>query len=370
MKRRDFVKTSLCLGCAGALSAGTLLYNKDKLSDIETFLTERKFLYKSEKDLPRRIRLDICNLCQLNCAACWIRRDEELIKKYGGGFGYVTFEQFKDFVDKHPFINNMELSHNGEIFLNPDLEKIIKYAYEKNIILHAYGGVNLNTLTDTMPEALVKYNFETLIVSIDGATPETYSIYRRGGDFNKVMDNIKKINYYKEKYNSKYPIMYYQFILFGHNEHEIEKARELAKKNNMIIKYAVNFVENYSPVKNREKVLKLTKLKTLDSHTEYFFNLYKNNPYEWFFCKEFFESPVFNWNGEFLGCCNEYINTYGINVFKEGMLKALNDERILYAKAMLTNFKVKPRGDIPCSKCFVYDYLKEKNYPIKDVVML
>ena len=211
--------------------------------------------------IPTKVRIDICNLCQLDCAACWIRKNEDIIKQKLDGFGYTKFEIFRDFVDKHPFIKEIELSNNDEIFLNPDLLEIIMYSYQKNITLSAVGGVNLNTLPDSVAEALVKYQFNRMVVALDGATPETYSIYRRKGDFNKVIEHIKLINYYKEKYNSEFPRLTYQFVVFGHNEHEIEQAKQLAKELNMNISFNVNCRSEYSPIKNRKLVSKLTKLK-------------------------------------------------------------------------------------------------------------
>ena len=143
MKRRDFVKTGICLGCIGAMGFGVnyfckkFMLEQKMLSDVELSKLIKNFQYKTENELPTQIKLDICNMCQLNCAACWMRKDEELVNKEAGGFGYVPFETFKDFIDKHPFIKQIELSHNGEIFLNPDLEDIIRYSYKKlNISEH------------------------------------------------------------------------------------------------------------------------------------------------------------------------------------------------------------------------------------------
>ena len=40
--------------------------------------------------------------------------------------------------------------------------------------------------------------------SIDGASSATYKIYRKGGDFETVMANIRKINEFKAKYQSAF----------------------------------------------------------------------------------------------------------------------------------------------------------------------
>ena len=115
----------------------------------------------------------------------------------------------KDFikiVKQNPNLKEVEISRNGEILLNPELVEILKYSYEHNIKITVNTGVNLNYLTEEQAEALVKYQVASIIVSLDGATSETYKIYRHYGDFNKVLENIQKINKYKKLYNGSYRI--------------------------------------------------------------------------------------------------------------------------------------------------------------------
>ena len=137
----------------------------------------------------------------------------------------------------------IDLSNRGEIFLNPELNKIIKYACEKEIKLTAITGVNLNTVSEQTLENLVKYKFNKMTISIDGATPETYKIYRVGGDFNTVINNIKTINKFKKLYGSEFPRLNWQFIVFGHNEHEIELAKIKAKELNIPIMSEEEFLK-------------------------------------------------------------------------------------------------------------------------------
>jgi MoaA/NifB/PqqE/SkfB family radical SAM enzyme len=53
-------------------------------------------------------------------------------------------------------------------------------------------GVNLNNVKDAQLEALVKYRVKSMKVSIDGASQETYEQYRVGGNFDKVIANVKR----------------------------------------------------------------------------------------------------------------------------------------------------------------------------------
>ena len=356
MKRREFVKTSLCLGCAGAFTFKEAFSMPLRFTREEE-LAMQKFIYKSVEELPKKIRLDICNLCQLNCPACWMRIDEKKIMKRNG-FGYVSFEQFKSFIDKTPHLEEIEISNNGEVFLNPDIDKIIEYAYKKNISIYIKNGTNLNTLSEETAENLVKYQVRYMNISIDGASPETYEIYRRGGNFNTVINNIKMINKYKQKYKSKYPYLVYKFILFGHNEHEIDDAKKLAKDLNMGIKFDVNYAKWYSPVKNKKEVIKKLGLAKYETNKEKHFQDFISGGTDWFFCTDLFNSPQINWNGDLLGCCMQYLDNFGVNVFEEGLLNALNSPNVLQAKLMLSDFSFKPKGKVLCNDCTIYESKK------------
>ena len=62
----------------------------------------------------------------------------------------------------------------------------------------AYTGVNLNNVKENMLESLVKYKFRKMVCAIDGASNEIYKIYRVNGSFEKVIQNIEKINYARD----------------------------------------------------------------------------------------------------------------------------------------------------------------------------
>ncbi len=362
MQRRNFIKTLSYLTCTTILTSGcnnfippnstTQKSNQfqDLPKDFIKNLENDKFYYKSKKDLPKSIRLEACSLCQLNCPACTVRKLEKNAPK--NWLGYLKFKDFKNFVDDNDF-ESIELSNNGEIFLNPELDKIIKYAHKKRIKLTASNGVNLNTVSEKTLENLVKYKFKAITVSIDGATPETYKIYRRGGDFNTVINNIKTINKFKKQYNSEFPKLTWQFILFGHNEHEIELARKKAGELGMIIKFRkASYDETYSPVKNPKLVSKLSGIDLLNADKQYLA------------CKKIFQAPQIDYNGNLLGCCFIRLNAFKANAFKQDFLSALNSPDYIYAKHMMSDFSIPPKTGIPCTTCINYKFMKENNYPI------
>ncbi|MCQ2788894.1 MAG: radical SAM protein [bacterium] len=366
MQRRDFIKNIATVAGVGTC-ASLLPPCKQYFFGTKKKLTEEDLKILSKDSLPRRIRLEACSLCQLKCPACWVREQEEKIKKEEG-FGYLKFKDFKKLVDENPQINEIELSYSGEIFLNPELKQIIEYAYENGIRLKANGGANLNTLSDEMAETLVKCQFDIIRVSMDAATSETYEIYRRGGNFENVIKNIQKINKYKKEYNSVYPMLVLQFIVFKHNMYEILQARELVRVLNMKISFVHNIVPSYSRLNEEDKkyIENMTDLKFAkkENALREIANSYKKNNQGWYYCEDLFVNPQINWNGNLLGCIIYQGKNFGVNVFKEGLLNALNHKNVLYAKRMLTDFSVSPKEELPCSTCGMYKSLKEENYEL------
>ncbi len=309
-------------------------------------------IYSMRTISPTSIRLDASTVCQLKCPLC--PTAQGLVRQTLGD-GFLSFYDFKKLVDENPRISCIELSNWGEIFLNPDITDIIEYAYRKNIVLTAANGVNLNTVHERTLEGLVKYKLLFLNCSIDGASQEAYGEYRRGGNFDHVIENIKIINFYKVKYLSPLPLLSWQFVAFGHNEHEIQSARELAKKLKMSFYIKFNWDENYSPVKNKELVRKETKW-GVASRSEYY-KKYGTMYIQEQFCNQLWISPQINWDGRILGCCVNFWGDFG-NVFMSGLESGLNGEKIRYARQMLLG-KKEAREGIPCTKCKYYKHMKE-----------
>ncbi|BAZ46424.1 hypothetical protein NIES4102_34560 [Chondrocystis sp. NIES-4102] len=290
---------------------------------------------------PKSIRLDASTNCQLKCPSCPTAKG--IIKQNIGG-GFLKFNNFKQLIDENPSVLHVELSNWGEIFLNPDLPQIMAYAYKQSVALTASNGTNLNTVKKETLEALVKYKFRHLNCSIDGASQESYSIYRRNGNFNQVIENIKTINYYKQLYNSPFPILSWQYVAFGHNEHEIEKAQQLAKTLNMSFKLKLSWDENFSPLKDQTQVAK----KAIDQSQE-----------SRRFCSQLWHIPQINWDGRILGCCVNYWADFG-NAFDANLDDSFNNEKITYARQMLLG-KTDAKDDIPCTTCTYYQQMKKNN---------
>jgi hypothetical protein len=267
------------------------------------------------------------------------------------GAGYLKFNDFERFIDTHLFIKSVELSNSGEIFLNPELLDIIRFAYEKNVVLTAMNGVNFNTVSEEMIEALVKYQFRYITFSIDGASQEIYTLYRVNGNFDRVIMNIRKLNQYKETYNSKFPQLLWQYILMEHNECDVIQAKKLAAELNMEIRFKLPWDAKYEP-RDIEMLKKETGLHYFNRDS---FLRDTKDAYNVDMCYQLWLEPQINWDGRLLGCCGVYTADFNVNVFQVGLKKALGAKNYLYAKKMLRgNAPPIETAHIPCVKCSNY----------------
>jgi len=302
---------------------------------------------------PDTVRIDAATICQLKCPSC---------PTAGGdigatiGSGFLKFDDFKKFLGRNRGIKLIELSNWGEVFLNPELERIIEYAHEQGVELSIANGANLNNATPQVLEALVKCKVRDLNCSIDGATQETYSIYRVKGNLENVLQNIKTVNQYKRLYKSDLPRLTWQFVVFGHNEHEIDQARAMAEALDMHFYLKLNWDDLYdrpfSPAQDVERLRDqfgaANRQEFLEKH---------KRPYIAVTCTQLWTSPQINFNGEVLGCCINHWASFG-NAFQDNLSDILNDERMTYAREMLEG-KSEAREDIPCTTCKVYSQMKE-----------
>jgi MoaA/NifB/PqqE/SkfB family radical SAM enzyme len=294
----------------------------------------------------RRIRLDVSTICQLKCKACWTA--DGLNRQGVVGWGLLKAERFERLLEENPDIRSIEIANWGEVFLNPEIVGIMEAAHRRGVRLSAVSGANLNRVTDEALEALVKYGFHHLSVSIDGTSRETYEQYRVGGNFDDVIANVRRINHYKRIYGSDLPHLTWQFIIFGHNEHELPEARRWAEELGMEFAPKLNHTPSVSPVKDEEFVRRASGLGAA-SRSEYRETVQReyNAP-----CIQLWNEPQINWDGKMLGCCANKYGDFG-NVFEEGLENVLTGPKFVRAKNVVLG-RVSPREDDPCFGCPVY----------------
>jgi len=301
---------------------------------------------------PRSIQIDASSHCQLACPVCPTAdgRTRGVL-----GAGHLQVADFEALLDGNPELAEVELSNYGEMFLNPRLPELLEAAYRRKVVVSGNNGVNLNFAREEALEAVVRYRVRALTCSIDGATQGTYSQYRRNGNIDKVLSHIDRILEYKRRYRTAFPILYWQFVVFGHNEHELEKARAMAAERGMEFVSRLSWDPDYSPIVNRE----LVRIQTgLGAATRDEFKEKKGTEYTRDICYQLWHAPAVNWDGKLLGCCVNYWGDFGSNVFTDGLANSAASPKMQRARAMLTGMEPAAH-EIPCTTCEQFTKLRD-----------
>jgi len=275
----------------------------------------------------------------------------------------LKLADFERLLDRNPQIRAVELSNYGEMFLNPQLPELLACAFERGVVTSGGNGVNFNFASDAALEAVVKYRVRSLTCSIDGATQETYARYRVNGNLARVLANVDRIRDLRRSSGAAFPLLDWQFVVMGHNEHEIESARSMALARGMDFIPRLTWSADYSPVVNRD----LVRIETgLGAASREEFRETKGAAYTRDICEQLWHAPVINWDGKLLGCCVNYWGDFGANVFEEGLNAAMRSSRMEVARLMLTG-KAEPQPGVPCTTCDQYqsmartgDWLREE----------
>lgn len=106
----------------------------------------------------------------------------------------------------------------GDPLMHPELDHILNFFSEKKIII----STNASLRDDTWWQNLGKRKNVTVIFCIDGLE-DTHHLYRRNTSFEKILHN--SISFIKAGGQARW-----QFIVFKHNEHQINEAKTLSKK--------------------------------------------------------------------------------------------------------------------------------------------
>lgn len=168
---------------------------------------------------PIYVVLEPTTVCNLKCIMC--KRD-----KFVKNPKHMIFEEFKEIMDKVEPLK-ITLSGLGEPLINPEIDKMIRYAKEKGASIASVT----NFVKPTIPlKDLVESKIDLLEISIDGATKETYHKIRGADYFEKIMENIKKTIIIKKNLKVKKPYFRFQFVILEKNVSEIPKVVSLASE--------------------------------------------------------------------------------------------------------------------------------------------
>jgi len=241
---------------------------------------------------PFAISVEPTTSCNLRCPEC-----PSGLRSFSRPTGMLGYDFYKDVIEQcAPFISYLILYFQGEPYLNPDFFRFIKYASKKNI--YTITSTNAHFLDDEQARLTVDSGLDKIIISIDGTTQETYEKYRIGGKYDKVIDGIQKLVYWKKQLNKQNPLIVLQFLIFKSNQHQIHEMKLLSKElgvDQLNFKTAqiYNFQKGSNLIPNESRYSRYKKV-----NGEY---VIKNNLHNK--CWRMWSSSVITWDGKVVPCC-------------------------------------------------------------------
>lgn len=168
---------------------------------------------------PVSLFFEPTDICNLRCPLCATGSGSLAREK-----GILTYENFNILLGKFPSnIKSLYLWGQGEPFLAPDFIAMASRASEKGI--KVFVSTNGHYLDDV--SGIIESDIYKLIVSLDGVTEEKYNFYRKGGDFNKVVNGIKALSELK-KIAGAGPIIEIQCLITKENADDLDSFRKFA----------------------------------------------------------------------------------------------------------------------------------------------
>ena len=196
---------------------------------------------------PSHLIIDITNVCMLKCPLCPTGAGLPGRKK-----GIMPLTVFQKIIDEAGnYLISIDLFNWGEPLMNKDASAMIAYAHSRHIVTSLSS--NLQHFSEAVAEQLISSGLDILILSIDGASQESYEKYRVGGDFGKAIEHISLLVKKKRELRSAHPHICWQFLVMRHNEHEVEAAKKMAAELGVD---SITIDHAYLPVTPKEEAMK------------------------------------------------------------------------------------------------------------------
>lgn len=176
---------------------------------------------------PIGILVDPANNCTLQCPGC-VHTGNQKVNQFNWPSGQLKMDDFRRLLRNFgPYAFDVYFANYGEPLLNREFPRFVSLS--RRYGLPAYSSTSLSVPRVDW-DAVVSSGLSFLILSIDGATEDIYSRFRKRGRFDLVLKNLEALVVAKDRLKSYTPVLHWQFLLFEHNAHEAAAAIELARR--------------------------------------------------------------------------------------------------------------------------------------------
>jgi len=297
------------------------------------------------ESVPYNYAIGITNICQLHCPLCitGLRKQKKALK-------YMELELFKEIIEKiKDYALFVQLFRWGEPLLHPNITEMLEYCNYYNLMTEISTNFCLSSIDEKL-EAMVRYRLKNLTIAFDGVTQSQYERYRIGGKLATIFENLRKMSFYKYKYNSKHPKITLQFLRNKFTGDQIEVIKSKFKK------WGADeyIVYNMSTIfKDRSKKIARNWFSDLDIKNRKYMDV--DIPLLRNICGSLYNFMIIEQDGSITPCCfctdpQDDFEKWDNN--KE-LLELYNSEKYVEARKMFREYSSKNKN-IVCHDCSVY----------------
>ena len=179
--------------------------------------------------LPSRLYIECTAACNISCAQACCAPETGITRTRQAGM--LDFEIFRRVIDEAgPSLGRVDFFNYGEAFLHKRAVEMCEYIKTHFPHIYLYTSTNGLAFTEDQARRLVHSGIDEVTFSIDGATAGSYAQYRKRGDFDKAIRNLRAATDEKRRAGRDVPFINWRYILFTHNDsdEEMTRAREMA----------------------------------------------------------------------------------------------------------------------------------------------
>lgn len=285
--------------------------------------------------------IDPANICNLRCPFCPTGTGTLKMPRR-----IMELNEFKIILDKLVSVRQLTLHNWGEPLLNPALPDMIRYAKQKGQTVSFDTNLAMPVKKEQM-EALISSGLDEITVSLDGASQCTYEKYRRGGQFERVLGNLKLLMEVKNSLGQATPVVTWKFIVNRFNEPEIETARQMAREIGVLFNLSpMGIPAELQPTWAPQAAYRIIKKKGI-SHPRSI-------------CIWMFRFIVVSSDGSVLPCCVVQDSQYSCgNLLTQDFDDIWNGPQYRRSRSLMVPVLFRPRSTAPnpCVACCEYSTL-------------
>jgi MoaA/NifB/PqqE/SkfB family radical SAM enzyme len=256
----------------------TFWYTKLFVSDeggeyaISDYFLYRFFPWLLRK--PAKVEIEHTTVCNKRCIFCahtyWDEKKEQM-----------SFNQFKQIVDDMKGLKWVNMAGIGSNFLNRDFTEMIRYARRKHINVNFVDEFDF--LNEEQAEAIVDLGINSIFISFDAATKETYEKIKKGCNFERAIANIRMLLDMKARKKSPFPVIHFRYLVTKMNYREMPDYIDLVSSfENRGVRSRVSFTglitfpgieDQYLPLGDvPEDILEMTFSRALKNNINLYFS--------------------------------------------------------------------------------------------------